>query len=769
MEFNRSVFLFLLLFLFFFKPAGNPPRLTTPNERHLISSYISLQRNDTLLLQKSTFGNVPGNITGISMKNGHFVPTSVQSLAHNILFSESLDNSNHNKHVFYSNYSGIYTGKWSKLKNGQDVSPRKMEIPSIFDLNPSDEDNIFSNNPRMPSKNVLFSEQVKENITEEDGKFSLSIDEIIPRDRKTPNVTIMKMEIAIQDVEESVQYNLYLTGLHIRPTGNVILSTSSLKYSGLQYLPHLIMDETYFEESKSLMVRYLNTTLAIFKEDSDYLLFEDEMIAAQSCEFIFYGHFQSSNISKHDLNDIEDEIRNPVGRPHKPIPQMRFSSLIYSPDCAFVLDSENAKGEKYEIYWKRIRTMIGASVALLVVQAYLMANQMKDTNTPSYLCKVSFYTIAMMSIVDGSIWVASFASSFIEGLALPFMAIAFLSFALTSMFEMRYLAKIYQSQLTERQADARVRATFSGNNAVPTFVVRPDGSFESPSPTPQPNAQNNQSLPTSLPTTEIQSEIREEDLSERAIGSKIYSWFYFALLGFVICSLVAATWPISYRRKYEFTVIMCLYSIWVPQIERNIARGFRRSFLWSFIIGTSIVRLIPVLYFTLNKHNILRHHYDPFLAICVSSWLVFQVLILYTQNVFGPRFFLPRGYLPVLYDYHPILTQGDIETGISDIPSAAKDASAPLLSSSLPVKPLTNSHDHISKPTVDCAICMTPVELVITSKNSSPALVSSPALILARRKYMVTPCRHVFHTECMEQWMRTRLQCPICRNPLPPV
>jgi hypothetical protein len=35
--------------------------------------------------------------------------------------------------------------------------------------------------------------------------------------------------------------------------------------------------------------------------------------------------------------------------------------------------------------------------------------------------------------------------------------------------------------------------------------------------------------------------------------------------------------------------------------------------------------------------------------------------------------------------------------------------------------------------------------------------------------YMVTPCRHIFHTECLEGWMDYRLQCPICRDNLVPL
>jgi hypothetical protein len=43
------------------------------------------------------------------------------------------------------------------------------------------------------------------------------------------------------------------------------------------------------------------------------------------------------------------------------------------------------------------------------------------------------------------------------------------------------------------------------------------------------------------------------------------------------------------------------------------------------------------------------------------------------------------------------------------------------------------------------------------------------AAFLWRRRYMVTPCRHVFHSKCLEAAMRYRLQCPICREGLPPL
>jgi len=50
----------------------------------------------------------------------------------------------------------------------------------------------------------------------------------------------------------------------------------------------------------------------------------------------------------------------------------------------------------------------------------------------------------------------------------------------------------------------------------------------------------------------------------------------------------------------------------------------------------------------------------------------------------------------------------------------------------------------------DCVVCMTPVEL--------PAAPGS---------YMVTPCHHIFHDECLRQWLNVKMQCPTCRAPVP--
>ena len=35
-----------------------------------------------------------------------------------------------------------------------------------------------------------------------------------------------------------------------------------------------------------------------------------------------------------------------------------------------------------------------------------------------------------------------------------------------------------------------------------------------------------------------------------------------------------------------------------------------------------------------------------------------------------------------------------------------------------------------------------------------------------KKKYMLTPCHHVFHTECLESWFKNKKECPNCRTPM---
>jgi hypothetical protein len=35
---------------------------------------------------------------------------------------------------------------------------------------------------------------------------------------------------------------------------------------------------------------------------------------------------------------------------------------------------------------------------------------------------------------------------------------------------------------------------------------------------------------------------------------------------------------------------------------------------------------------------------------------------------------------------------------------------------------------------------------------------------LNKKPFMITPCKHIFHTNCLESWFRQKKECPNCRQ-----
>ena len=114
--------------------------------------------------------------------------------------------------------------------------------------------------------------------------------------------------------------------------------------------------------------------------------------------------------------------------------------------------------------------------------------------------------------------------------------------------------------------------------------------------------------------------------------------------------------------------------------------------------------------------NLIAHEPSPWIWALVA-FVGIQVLVLYLQDILGPRFFVPEKYLPQTYNYHPVLPAEDEE----------------------------NLQENSGKPRHprDCAICMLPVD---TSASGPPGLH-----VLGRAQYMLTPCQHLFHTDCLER------------------
>ena len=501
-------------------------------------------------------------------------------------------------------------------------------------------------------------------------------------------------------------------------------------------------------------------------------------------------------------------------------PTIRMSALIFSPDCGFVLESKgppdfapqeglHLNGRKLESYMRVARRCILAFAAVISTQVFLSIRQMKDASTPSTKSRISFYTIAMMALGDGFACMGfMFVSMMIDAAFLPLIATAFLSFLGVSFFGMKFLMDIWTIQAPERQQRPRARPprwneTAAANGALPplasttpapTSIVTAAGADTLPLPATARRPADIGTTPIIVPSDQdVDAESAENPdnaatqpaaqnttlNTARREMSALYSKFYFLLLGLVFLSLHATTWPIPLRSFYTNTICLTYLSFWLPQIKRNITRNCRRALRWDFVIGQSILRLAPIVYLYTVPRNVLFFGNDKNTAYTFIAWVWLQVWALASQDILGPRFFVPKGWAPPAYDYHPILRgEGDEESG-STMPSGFTEAasSSPAHPSIQPSQPRTgNSKARPKTKVFDCAICTENISVPIIrkagssegeSQGSTPAALSTA--LFARRAYMVTPCSHVFHSGCLEGWMRYRLQCPICRDDLPPL
>ncbi|KAK5738896.1 hypothetical protein LTR17_005622 [Elasticomyces elasticus] len=496
------------------------------------------------------------------------------------------------------------------------------------------------------------------------------------------------------------------------------------------------------------------------------------------------------------------------------------------------IDGEHLSGPKVEVLQDNGRHHLMIFAATLGGQIVLLMRQMREASTPSTRGRISFFTIAMLGLGDGYAAMAFLLISlFVGGLQVQLEAAAFLAFTSVLFFGMRFLLEIWTAHAPERAARARVeaeeerqrqerfdatlarlqaerleRVAAAGDTTTPasgdavTTPSQAEGNHVDPTPAaPLPGTELAQlplpvtaQRPTDTGATPIFMPSDQEGLvgltatglPTTATGEprgtsfgSIYTRFYLVLLATLFISLNAASWPADIRRVF-FTVLALAYlSCWVPQIIRNVQRNCRKALTLEFVVGQSALRLVPFVYFYAYKHNVLFAGRQLYSLAVLALWVWVQVVVLASQELIGPRWFIRNDWAPPAYDYHPVLREDEegntLPLGLSEATSDSTPTS-PLLerrmSLSSPIArrgSLAKEPRNKGKRLYDCAICFQDLEVpVIEAGGSSDATLAGG---LARRNYMVTPCRHIFHSACLEGWMKYRLQCPICRETLPPL
>ncbi|KAI1072215.1 hypothetical protein LB507_002783 [Fusarium sp. FIESC RH6] len=615
-------------------------------------------------------------------------------------------------------------------------------------------------------------------------------------------------------------WEMRLWGVHWPRQGVILMTTTSEKFEGIFGLPHLTPSEDFFQSSQKLLNESIARTIARKKEN----IYADQTFPWTSdlenplytnnpsphCEYIMYaqvyppsrGRFNldseesSRDILQSAISTIESELQSPVGAPIPRVPKLQMSVVIYSPDCGFFLESkgppdfgpseaQHLTGMKMEVQVYQVKAWILVYAIVMFAQVYMLKNQMRESCTPSTMGRVSFWTIAIMLIVDGmtftaaATWVSSAGATFLPTLALLFAA--FLSMTIGGSF----LSKVHEVQIPETRPrrEQTPSASNSGNGpgavvssaAVPN-TTGPASLLPSPVTARQPARPLPQPQPVIVPSDQdIDAEVSASasavpgaTTAQRAEEpppsfQSIIGRLILSSLCIIFLAISSTTWYPNLRSLFLNLCILIYLSLWIPQIHRNIRRNCRRALGWPFVIGQSILRLLPVAYFWTKEDNFLYARSDRHAFLIFCAWVWIQLIILAAQDIVGPRFGIPAGWAPDAWDYHPLLREDGLEAGGLPIGLVADDTPG--------IERARSSGDDGNKKqssmrSIDCAICREILEVpVLTAEDEDTGVAG----VFARRLYMVTPCRHIFHSGCLEGWMRFRLQCPICREELPPL
>ncbi|KAL8651918.1 MAG: hypothetical protein Q9210_002987, partial [Variospora velana] len=820
MDGPRLLVLVFILLILFASPETQTP---SPSQQRELDRLVHQERHDLDRLTNSRYGDLNAaenrwiNVTGLRKQDGYawdLLP-KVQERAREqaIKAEEAWRRSNgydvnlvsgdesiaftnttatqpkHHKPLpLYQNVTGIVRGGWvrSRIADG-------LRAPVL---------NLTALAPRV----AYTTDKYIRNVTGTEGNLRIRLNEEKSEIQDFEDVSVREITVDLTVEETSSSYEMTLHGVHYPQDGSIVLTTTGRRFAGIFALPFLTLSKNSFDAARLLLNKTLGEAIDIQEsaEETNALnpwspspqSTSDLLFPTPHCEYTMYLQQHPVDSGHVDIRSIETELRDPTGRLDIPPIPIQMSAVLFSPDCGFVLESkgppdfasqhgQHLQGPKMEIYIRAGKHAILALAVLICAELSLLLRQMREASTPSTKSRISFYAIGLLAMGDGFVCFTLLVTSIIlDAAVLPLSVTAFLAFLSVGFFSMKFLMDIWTVQSPEREERRRqqerqdtpattavtvpvpaTNVTTAAADAdtlpLPVTASRPSQPDAPPAATQQPQGsgagdQSTNGAQATTPNTAINTTRREL--------STLYVRFYLILVVLLFLSMYSLTWPNFLRTAYARALTISYLSFFVPQIYRNIMRNCRKALQWRFVIGQSILRILPIAYCYLYRDNVLFVERNTNWMIAVFGWSWFQVWILVTQELFGPRFFVPKAcsrWIPAAYDYHPILREEDEETGASfpvgftQPPSSSLDA--PVAPSSLDKELNIKKDEDIGKgmKSFDCAICMQSLEVPVIPRDAESGTTGTVTagisigmkdMVFGRRAYMVTPCRHIFHS-----------------------
>ncbi|GAK64641.1 RING finger ubiquitin ligase [Moesziomyces antarcticus] len=690
--------------------------------------------------------------------------------------------------AYYRDIEGYYKGSWS----GWDMSTvanRSLAIDSR--LNRTAAERLATNAPPQYLDDVEREKLVQDRgafdwLTVDPGHMDLHLQE---EHLLKGNVSLVtgSLSFSVPKSEKSTDFSL--EGLHYIPTGSIFLhAMGDEAVNGTDVRTVLGMvprannatanaTVAAIDKAFQLRIDMLERIIASGSYDAPDAS-STGVVATHNCSLHVYAQLRSAGAYDEvqvSINALEREMAVSTGISTIAPPALQLSMLAYSPECRFVASAKEVTGLLQSRVWKKAVRYALMYMVVVLVQTWLLVQQMEATTTPSGLGKLSDKTFLAQSVLDAYSCLVhlSVGVALDNETTVPLIACAFMSGMCFMAFGYRYTITIYRTHMDAAPTPAPTPAPATPAPA-PSTATAP-GSEGQPIPVDAAGATATQPQPAAVETP--------EERTARRRGRAIFGvGFFLMMVAFFPLVTVAILLPI-------------VYSFWVPQIWRNVERGTRKAILTRCVVGTTLARLFVPLYVLLCPANVLMAEPSAW-GYVLGAYVVVQMLVLLGQDVLGPHFFLRAAWVPehaaAGWEYHPAVGGVDAEQGggaeygdcaicLAEIEDRAKPTRRPsgVATSWWPFGRRDGSYgyDRVAEAEefeVD--------EEATTRRDEEkqesgwawmarfkPDVGAAGALRRRRMDVMVAPCQHAFHTECLERWLTIKNECPSCRSMLPPV
>jgi hypothetical protein len=234
------------------------------------------------------------------------------------------------------------------------------------------------------------------------------------------------------------------------------------------------------------------------------------------------------------------------------------------------------------------------------------------------------------------------------------------------------------------------------------------------------------------------------NIAERTCANPVIAYAIKCLISLSVFYILS--FFIMVYRWYTYYLIP-FYLFPIFQIWMSAVIGNRKVFKWQYQLLLWPPTLIIPVFMRGYDNNFLQLTPNIEINAIVLPAMI-GVFILYSmmQGVCGPRFFLLGIFFPAPHKYM------------------------------IAVKKLKKDREGLEEEELVCPICYGELdedpEATVRNTATDPnnpggdaarALVAKPI-----KKCMVTPCKHYYHPSCLKQWMDQKMECPTCRQELPP-